>query len=142
MTQSLTKQRIWVAFNDLLLSKNSFNKITVALIIKKSGVAKSTFYRHFRDKFDVLNYNSMALADKIIGQCVCTCWKDFLLCMFQGISKDLLYYKKAFRTYGQNDHSDFLYTYSFSIVERCYLTHNRKEVLTTIDYFRIKAEKA
>ena len=133
MNHTYTKQRLSNAFYNLLKKKHSINKITVDLIIKKSGVAKSTFYRHFKDKFDVLNYNSMFLAEHIIDQSLCTSWEEFLFCMFQGIENDIYYYKKAFLTSGQNDHSDFLYQYSFSIVEKCYLTYYNKTSISAAD---------
>mgnify|MGYP001806630560 FL=1 len=127
--QSLTKLWIWNAFNELMAG-TSFNRITVEMIIEKSGVAKSTFYRHFRDKYDVLNYNSTALADRLIGQQKCADWKEFLLCMSRSIARDIRYYGQAFRTFGQNAHSDFLFSYTFKFVEKCYLTHYNQEQLT------------
>ena len=42
------------AFFSLLESKD-FNKITVSDIIKKAGVNRSTFYRHYLDKYDILD---------------------------------------------------------------------------------------
>ena len=64
---SYTRQRIFDAFNELL-NHMPFEKITVEMIINQSGVSKSTFYRYFHDKYDVLNFNSMVLAERLIGQ--------------------------------------------------------------------------
>lgn len=38
-----------------LLERNDFHKITVSDIIKASGVNRSTFYRHYVDKYDILD---------------------------------------------------------------------------------------
>lgn len=133
---SYTKQRIFDAFNELL-NHTPFEKITVEMIIYQSGVSKSTFYRHFHDKYDVLNFNSMALAERLIGQRVCRNWKEFLLNMFIGISEDSRYYRRAFRSSGQNAHSGFLYTYSFGIVEKCYLTTTAQTELSIRDRYSI-----
>ena len=38
-----------------LLEKKDFHKITASDIIKKSGVNRSTFYRHYVDKYDILD---------------------------------------------------------------------------------------
>lgn len=71
---SYTRQRIFDAFNELL-NHMPFEKITVEMIINQSGVSKSTFYRYFHDKYDVLNFNSMVLAERLIGQRVCRSWR-------------------------------------------------------------------
>lgn len=133
---SYTRQRIFDAFN-ALLDNTPFEKITVEMIIQQSGISKSTFYRHFHDKYDVLNFNSMALAERLIGQRVCHSWKEFLLHMFKGIAEDSRYYRRAFRSSGQNAHSGFLYSYSFGIVEKCYLTTTRQTELTIRDRYSI-----
>ena len=84
---SYTRQRIFDAFNELL-NHMPFEKITVEMIINQSGVSKSTFYRYFHDKYDVLNFNSMVLAERLIGQRVCRSWREFLLHMCRGIAED------------------------------------------------------
>lgn len=38
-----------------LLEDRDFHKITVSDIIKKAGVNRSTFYRHYVDKYDILD---------------------------------------------------------------------------------------
>ena len=65
-SQAATKQHIWQSFSTLIRT-TPFDKITVEMIIRESKVSKSTFYRHFRDKYDVLNYNSMEIADQQKG---------------------------------------------------------------------------
>ncbi|MFA6867294.1 MAG: TetR/AcrR family transcriptional regulator, partial [Clostridia bacterium] len=54
--KNLTKSHILSCFNNLM-KEYPFEKITVEMIIKNSEVSKSTFYRHYIDKFDVMNYS-------------------------------------------------------------------------------------
>ena len=133
---SYTRQRIFDAFNELL-NHMPFEKITVEMIINQSGVSKSTFYRYFHDKNDVLNFNSMVLAERLIGQRVCRSWREFLLHMCRGIAEDSWYYRRAFRSSGQNAHSGFLYSYSFGIVEKCYLSSTGQTSLSVRDRYTI-----
>ncbi len=49
------KQKIAFAFEKLLTSKN-FDDITVMNIVEASGTSKATFYRYFKDKYDILDY--------------------------------------------------------------------------------------
>lgn len=131
-----TKQQIWNAFYELCKTM-PFNKITVEKIVQHSGVAKATFYRHFKDKYDVLNYNSTAIAERIIGERPCKDWREFLGYMFEEIEKEKQYYRKAFQTSGQNAHSGFLFEYSNFIVKRCYMLFNGLSEITKEDEYII-----
>ena len=64
MSNDITKNHITDCFN-VLSRKYSLNKITVNMIIEAAGVSKSTFYRHFLDKYDVMNYNYKRALDEI-----------------------------------------------------------------------------
>ncbi len=48
-----TKEYVYEALR-LLLNKFSYNEISISMIIKKSGIGRSTFYRHFYTKDDIL----------------------------------------------------------------------------------------
>jgi len=54
--KQLTKDHILNSFNRLL-REHHFEEITVKMIMEESGVSRSTFYRHYFDKYDVMNYN-------------------------------------------------------------------------------------
>lgn len=42
----------------LLLAKNKpLESITILEILQQSGISRATFYRHFRDKFDLMSYS-------------------------------------------------------------------------------------
>lgn len=129
MAQSYTKRRIWESFYELSTTI-PFHKLTVEAIVAHCGISKATFYRHFRDKYDVLNYNSLGIAQRYFTAEHCGSWKDFFICMFQEIEKDVDYYRKAFRTSGQNAHSRFLYEYAYGIVKDCCLRANQRQELT------------
>lgn len=136
LKKNQTKECIWNSLNELL-NYTTFEKITVDMILSRSGISKSTFYRHFRDKYDVLNYSSTALAERLVEQRICNNWKEFFPHMFYAISQHSFYYKRAFQSSGQNAHSDFLYTYSYGFVERCYLFFTRGDVLSIYDRYMI-----
>jgi len=53
--EKLIKEKIASTLEKLLETK-SFEKITVQNIVDESGISKSTFYRHFSDKYDVMLY--------------------------------------------------------------------------------------
>lgn len=50
-----TKKALITTFSDLLETK-SFENITIQDVCEKANVRRSTFYRHFNDKYDLLNH--------------------------------------------------------------------------------------
>lgn len=136
MKHRIIKQHIWESFYELL-TITPFEKLTVERIAAHSGVAKSTFYRHFQDKYDVMNYNSEALVNRLIGGRFCRDWYEFLLFMFQEIEKDKEYYRRVFRTSGQNAHSRFLFEYTFGFVKSRYLSASGHTELTKWEQYEI-----
>ena len=59
---SKTYHAIIDGFNRLIKDFD-FNKISVDMIMKKAGVSRSTFYRYFKDKYEVMNANFKNLLD-------------------------------------------------------------------------------
>ena len=53
--QSETKEILARTLFDLLENK-PFSKITVNELCEKSDIVRSTFYLHFRDKYELLSY--------------------------------------------------------------------------------------
>lgn len=131
-----SRQRIWEAFYDLATTM-PFNKITVEKVVERSGLSKATFYRHFRDKYDVLNYNALAITERIIGGQPCRSWRDFFLFIFREIEREMGYHRKAFNTSGQNAHSEFLFEYSYSMVRQSLLMRRRQTELRPEEHYMI-----
>lgn len=63
-----------------LSAKKSFNKISVQEITKNSGLTKTTFYNHFRDKYDLVAWIYSTQAEKIMSKLNLNgyTWKDSL----------------------------------------------------------------
>src|SRR5690606_32699110 len=55
LRNTLTKQSLITAFFSLA-SKKDFEKITIADITKGAQVNRATFYAHFNDKYDLIEY--------------------------------------------------------------------------------------
>ena len=63
-----TERDIIYAFNRLLTSVE-VEKITTQMIADEAGIGRATFYRYFKDKYDVLNRNYKELLDNCIKRC-------------------------------------------------------------------------
>ena len=136
MDKDYMKQRIWESFYDLSATV-PFDRLTVERIVEHCGISKATFYRHFRDKYDVLNFNSLGITRRYFDVRRCGSWHDFFVCMFRDIEKDVEYYRKAFQTSGQNAHSRFLFEYTYGIVKNCYLKVNQKKSLSPREHYMV-----
>lgn len=110
------KERILMACNSLL-REMPFEKITVNLIIERSGVSKSTFYRHFLDKYDVLNYNYKRNLDRWMVSHKCKNWRDLYYRIFSCSMKDKKREHNAYAVVGTNSYSKFLHDYSYQTIE-------------------------
>lgn len=114
--KDLTKDHILYACN-CLLREVPFENITVSMIIKRSGVSKSTFYRYFLDKYDVMNYNYKKNLDKWLRDSNCKSWRELYRFIFQATDKDRKREKNAYSVVGTNSYSSFLYRYSYDAIE-------------------------
>lgn len=104
--------RILAGFNRLV-KRTDFSSLTVGDICKEAGVSRATFYRHFKDKYDVMNYNFRVLIEKHSQSGQLHTLKDlFVRLLKDGRStwKDLL---PLFATEGINSLHAFIYDFSF-----------------------------
>lgn len=111
-----TKNSILAACNSLL-REMPFEKITVSHIVARSGVSKTTFYRYFLDKYDVMNYNYKCNLDRWIVSHRCGNWRELYHCIFSSSIKDKKREKNAYAVVGTNSYSGFLHDYSYQIIE-------------------------
>lgn len=49
-----------------LLQDKSIDKLTVRELIKESNVSKATFYRYYKDKYDLFNCNYKRILQKTL----------------------------------------------------------------------------
>ncbi|MBR6479997.1 MAG: TetR/AcrR family transcriptional regulator, partial [Clostridia bacterium] len=75
-----TKNDILTAFNALIETKG-FDKITVQMIIDEAGIGRATFYRYFKDKYDVMNYNYMKFIEEYLLIGKAQTFEDFFYIM-------------------------------------------------------------
>ena len=89
-----TYNKIFNAFNKLIQTK-SFDDITVLEICQKANVSTSSFYRHYKDKYDVMNDNYKRILDQYINSKQNHNYEDVFINLFT-MSKELHYLKNAF----------------------------------------------
>lgn len=110
----LIKQSFVEAFERLMQTKE-FEDITTTEIVEESGLSRTTFYRHFKDKFDLAvwefqvgqlrNPKTVEEGDENIKKFI-----DY-------IADHKLVFKKLFKYKGQNNFSDFYDVFCEQFIE-------------------------
>lgn len=97
-----------------LCQEKSLNKVTIADIQEASGVSRQTFYNHFKDKFDLIQY---IYETRIISQWMYPSDKamDYYEATLSCLRNDVTYHvfmAQACRMSGANCLIDHMYAYS------------------------------
>lgn len=88
MSKLTTKRAIGYAFKDLLKEK-SFNKITITDIANKCAINRQTFYYHFQDIKDLVEWLCIDEVDNILNKNdECEKWEDKFLTIFKVVLKE------------------------------------------------------
>ncbi len=110
-----TKRDIVLAFNNLI-QRHEFDQITVSDITKEALISKATFYRYFKDKYEVMNENYKQLLDELSKNPSCESYKDLYFGLFSIGRHSWKPMKYAFMSTGVNSFEHFIYTYSKQLV--------------------------
>ena len=99
------------------MAKMPIERITVRQIVELSGTTRQTFYRHFQDKYDLINwYFDKILAESFEhmgeGKTVC----EGLVKKFEYIEQEKLFFRAAFKSDSQNCLRD----HDFELITRFY----------------------
>ena len=129
-----TKRMITEGFVKLL-NKNSFDNITTQMIVEASGVSRSTFYRHFKDKYEVMTYYYQKSVEEVRSNYPFSEYKAFLMDFLSFVKNNYAYFSKVIKTTGDNSFFVFLSTYVAEYYEFIYRSElERKEISTKESY--------
>ena len=110
-----TKNAIAQGFKELM-EKKTFAKITVSDITSKCGLNRQTFYYHFQDKYELLNwifYNE-AIEPFVEGLSFDT-WTDKLLTLLHTIRDGSRFYANALRTSYSEEFREYMHKVSSNV---------------------------
>ncbi len=98
------------SFRELVL-KYPIEKITIKEITDKAGVIRPTFYNHFQDKYELLEWMiTTELLSPIEPLLQCGMVNEALTLLFKNIEKNREFYTKASRLEGQNSFGSIVTT--------------------------------
>ncbi len=120
-----TKQLIIDCIYELVKNKRIEN-ITVQDILNYCHVARSTFYRYFNDKHDLINWYYQSYVDKLINNYDGNNWLAIMRKILEFLEQHASYFKKTLSTSGQNAFGDFIKDYGYSFYRTAYLRNSGK----------------
>lgn len=93
-----------------IMHKQSLDKITVTDIVKHSGMTRQTFYRYFKDKYDLVNWYFEKLADKSFRQIGdSSTLREGLIKKFTFLLNDKVFFTQAFQSKDYNNIENYDY---------------------------------
>lgn len=111
-----TKKLILQAFNELMLQR-SIDKISVGDICEAAEISRSTFYRQFQDKYEVLTYNFQITLDRYFVPGVCNTLEEVFSCVLRDTQKTFSTFRDSFGHHGPESLNAFIYNYSLQALE-------------------------
>lgn len=108
---NITKDAIANAMKQLM-EEVPFDHITTADIIKRCGISRKTFYYHFQDKYELVNWIfSVEVIDGILKNTTIDNLADCYLNLCRYIQDNKIFCTNALNASGQNCFIQFLYGY-------------------------------
>jgi len=105
---SITKQSLASALKELMKEKN-FSKINISDICERCGMSRKSFYYHFKDKYDLLNWIFDTEFLEVISQQSTSATEDLFVSLCTYFYDNRNFYKKAFGVKGQNSFCEHFY---------------------------------
>lgn len=106
--KELTKDLLTASFKELVM-RVPFEKITIKMITDGAGVIRPTFYKHFQDKYEVLEWIvKKDIADKIQVLSDNNMESDIFRLLCNCLEKDRALYKKLYTIEGPNSFDNLM----------------------------------
>jgi len=131
-----TYQTIVNAFNHLI-KETDFHRITIDMIMEKAMVSRSTFYRYFKDKYDVMNANFKDLLDYYVSPERSSNYRELCFHLFHYGQEHLSVFKKAMESTGFNSFSNFIYEYSYKTALAITRSNRNGEGFTPVEELQV-----
>ena len=111
---TITKRALAQALKDLMTDQ-PFEKISVAEICESCGMNRKSFYYHFRDKYDLVEWIFDSEFVRMMGQEQQSDRWELLSCLCRYFYQERNFYTKALEVTGQNSFRQYFYDYLFEM---------------------------
>ncbi|SDC35226.1 transcriptional regulator, TetR family [Pelagirhabdus alkalitolerans] len=132
-TSIITKKIIANAFKRLM-DKRSFDKISVSDIMKLADLRRQTFYYHFQDKFELLEWIYQSETKENITDFIhYERWDRIIDLLFHYFYSNKAFYRNALSINDQNAFIDYLYQNISELYRHAFIHEDPEAKKTDID---------
>ncbi len=117
MSDSLITKKAIASSVKELMRKKDLQKISVADIVEHCGINRQTFYYHFKDKYDLVNwiyYSEVVMA--VTHNRLHNDWSGVLLDVLNSMKREQVFYINALNVTGQNAFQDYFFDVTKSLL--------------------------
>ncbi|WP_234123674.1 dihydroxyacetone kinase transcriptional activator DhaS [Clostridium hydrogenum] len=112
----ITKKALAMSIKELMKTI-PLHKISIQEIVDNCGLNRQTFYYHFTDKFDLVNWIYYTEVMKSIGDCKSyENWSDGMYKTLLYLSNNKTFYINALNTPGQNAFDKYFFSITFDLI--------------------------
>lgn len=131
-----TRKEITDAFNQLM-QQYSFERITIQMIIAQARISKATFYRHFKDKQEVLCSNSDYIFAKSFKNSHSVSDLTYqLLLEYSKLGKKLG--QNLLKYTGDNNYTEYINRHSIGFLRELYRRNRNGEEMSEDELFQCR----
>ena len=112
----ITKRALEASLKKLLLQK-PLDKITIRDITDDCGINRMTFYYHFKDIYDLIEWSLVEDADRVIaGNRTLTTWQQGLLRIFEAVRDNRALILNIYRSVSHEQVELYLYRLTYDLM--------------------------
>ena len=115
---SQTTKRALEASLKHLLAKKPLDKITINDIAEDCGISRMTFYYHFKDIYDLIEWSCIEEASRVIeGNKTYDTWQEGLLQIFEAVLENKPFILNVYRSVSRERVENYLYALTYELIE-------------------------
>ena len=122
---------------DRLLQVQSIDQVSIDMILEESDVSRATFYRHFKDKYDLMHWFYGSYVKKAVFHPEST-WEEIILNTANFTFDNREYLRNAIKYEGQNSFPNFIQNFSRDFCISRYKSIYKVDELPTYILFAIE----
>ena len=112
----MTKRALVASLKDLLAEK-PLDKITVTDLTEHCGVNRMTFYYHFKDIYDLVEWACIESATRALaGQKTYDTWQQGFLQILEALRKDKAFFTSVYRSISREQLENYLYRLTYDLM--------------------------
>ena len=114
----ITKRALEASLKNLLLKK-PLDKITINDIAEDCGISRMTFYYHFKDIYDLIEWSCVEDARKALeGKKTYDTWQQGFLQIFQAVQENKPFIMNVYRSVTREHVETYLYRLTYDLAHR------------------------